>query len=217
MAKKRVPSNAKAKDFAEGIGNDLREDIEGQLSVFINSVARDLASKEVSPVLTGFFASSWQVSKTSMPQSNQVKINPWLGNRDYIAPRFKVPTKYKFNQPIYIGNRAEYTGSALDTTITYSVKTEGSYNVAAGKQIEVTTTYSDIKVPIEFIKSEQDEGRELREAKLYVTPDLIGDHQPTFRDEVTLSYAGSTHVAQILEIDTKRGGQVYLFTLLVRF
>jgi len=108
-------------------------------------------------------------------------------------------------------------GSALDTTITYAVKTEGSYNVAAGKQIEVTTTYSDIKVPIEFIKSEQDEERELRQAKLYVTPDLIGDHQPTFRDEVTLSYAGSTHVAQILEIDTKRGGQVYLFTLLVRF
>ena len=26
-------------------------------------------------------------------------------------------------------------GSALDTTITYSVKTEGSYNVAAGKQL----------------------------------------------------------------------------------
>ena len=108
-------------------------------------------------------------------------------------------------------------GSALDTTITYAVKTEGSYNVAAGKQLEVTTTYSDIKVPIEFIKSEQDEERELRQAKLYVTPDLIGDHQPTFRDEVTLSYSGSTHVAQIVDIDTKRGGQVYLYTLLVRF
>ena len=108
-------------------------------------------------------------------------------------------------------------GSALDTTITYAVKTEGSYNVAAGKQIEVTTTYSDIKVPIEFIKSEQDEERELRQAKLYVTPDLIGDHQPTFRDEVTLSYAGSTHVGQIVDIDTKRGGQVYLHTILVRF
>ena len=108
-------------------------------------------------------------------------------------------------------------GSALDTTITYAVKTEGSYNVAAGKQIEVTTTYSDIKVPIEFIKSEQDEERELRQAKLYVTPDLIGDHQPTFRDEVTLSYAGSSCVAQIFDIDTKRGGQVYLHTLLVKF
>ena len=108
-------------------------------------------------------------------------------------------------------------GSALDTTITYAVKTEGSYNVAAGKQLEVTTTYSDIKAPIEFIKSEQDEERELRQAKLYVTPDLIGDHQPTFRDEVTLSYAGSTHVAQIVDVDTKRGGQVYLHTILVKF
>tara|TARA_R100001443_G_scaffold37983_1_gene51533 strand:- start:4608 stop:5081 length:474 start_codon:yes stop_codon:yes gene_type:complete len=113
MARKRIPSNAKAKDFAEGIGNDLREDIEGQLSVFINSVARDLASKEVSPVKTGFFASSWQVSKTSMPENNQAKINPWIGNRDYIAPRFKVPTKYKLNKPIYIGNRAKYTEKAL--------------------------------------------------------------------------------------------------------
>ena len=108
-------------------------------------------------------------------------------------------------------------GSALDTTITYAVKTAGSYNVGAGKQLEVTTTYADIKVPIEFIKSEQDEERELRQAKLYVTPDLIGDHQPTFRDEVTLSYAGSTHVAQIVDVDTKRGGQVYLHTILVKF
>ena len=108
-------------------------------------------------------------------------------------------------------------GSALDTTISYSVKTEGSYNVATGKQLEATTTYSDIKVPIEFIKSVEDEGRELRQAKLYITPDLIGDHQPTFRDEVTLSYAGSTHVAQIVDVDTKRGGQVYLHTISVRF
>ena len=113
MAKKRIPSNAKAKDFAEGIGNDLREDIEGQLSVFINSVARDLASKDVSPVKTGFFASSWQVSKTRMPPNNQEKIKPWIGNRDYISPRFKVPTKYKFNQSIFIGNRAKYTEKAL--------------------------------------------------------------------------------------------------------
>tara|TARA_Y100001973_G_scaffold61321_1_gene90168 strand:- start:582 stop:1049 length:468 start_codon:yes stop_codon:yes gene_type:complete len=111
MAKKKIPP--KAKDFAQGIGDDLREDIEGQLSVFINSVASDLASKEVSPVKTGFFASSWQVSKTRMPPNNQEKIKPWIGNRDYISPRFKVPTKYKLNQPIYIGNRAVYTEKAL--------------------------------------------------------------------------------------------------------
>jgi hypothetical protein len=108
-------------------------------------------------------------------------------------------------------------GTALDTTITYSVKAKGSYNVAKGKQLLTTTSYSDIKVPVEFIKAEEDEGRELRRAKLYITPDLIGDHQPTFEDEITLSYAGSTHVSQIIDIDTKRGGQVYLHTILVRF
>ena len=38
-----------------------------------------------------------------------------------------------------------------------------------------------------------------------------------FDDEITLTYAGSTRVAQITDIDTKQGGQTYLFTLLVRF
>ena len=70
---------------------------------------------------------------------------------------------------------------------------------------------------IEFIKSREDEGREMRQAKLYVTPDLIGGNQPTFQDEVTLTYAGASQTAQIVEIDTKKGGQAYLFTLLVNF
>ena len=46
---------------------------------------------------------------------------------------------------------------------------------------------------------------------------LIGDSQPDFQDEVTLTYAGSTRVGQIVNIDTRQGGQTYLFTLLVRF
>ena len=108
-------------------------------------------------------------------------------------------------------------GAALDTTITYSVNAKGSYNVAAGKQLTTTTSYSDIKVPIEFIATEQVDSRELRSAKLYITPDLIGDHQPTFEDEITLSYGGGNKVAQIIDIDTKRGGQVYLHTIQVRF
>ena len=57
----------------------------------------------------------------------------------------------------------------------------------------------------------------MRQAKLYVTPDLIGGNQPTFQDEVTLTYAGASQTAQIVEIDTKKGGQAYLFTLLVNF
>ena len=108
-------------------------------------------------------------------------------------------------------------GTALDTTITYSVNAKGSYNIAAGKQLISTTSYADIKDPIEFIQAEEDEGREIRRAKLYITPDLIGDNQPTFEDEITLSYAGGNKVAQIIDIDTKRGGQVYLHTIQVRF
>jgi len=108
-------------------------------------------------------------------------------------------------------------GTSLDTTITYNRKVKSSYRVETGEQHVSTTSYSDIKVPIEFIKSEEDTGREMRQAKLYITPDLIGDNQPTFEDEVVLSYAGSTQTAQIVDIDTRRGGQVYLYTLLVRF
>ncbi len=108
-------------------------------------------------------------------------------------------------------------GSALDTTITYTRKASPSYNTSTGALTTTDTSYSSIKVPIEFIKSEEDDGRELRQAKLYITPDLIGGNQPTFEDEVILSYAGGTHTAQIVDIDTRRGGQAYLFTLLVRF
>ena len=108
-------------------------------------------------------------------------------------------------------------GDSLDTTITYVKKGVSSYNVETGEQVTVDTTYSDIKVPIEFIKSEDDEGREIRQAKLYITPDLIGDNQVDFDDEIQLTYAGETRTAQIYDIDTRRGGQVYLFTILVRF
>ena len=108
-------------------------------------------------------------------------------------------------------------GDSLDTTITYTKKGVSSYNVETGENITVDTTYSDLKAPVEFIQSAEDNGRERREAKIYITPDLIGSNQPTFDDEVTLNYAGSAKVAQIMNIDTKQGGQTYLFILLVRF
>jgi len=108
-------------------------------------------------------------------------------------------------------------GSSFDSTITYTRKASGSYNTSTGAYTTSDTTFADIKVPIEFIVSEEDDAREIRRAKIYITPDLIGDNQPTFEDEITLTYAGSTRVAQITDIDTKQGGQTYLFTLQVRF
>ena len=107
-------------------------------------------------------------------------------------------------------------GDSLDTTIVYTRKASGSYNTATGAYTTSDTTYS-IKAPVEFVQSAEDTGRERREAKVYITPDLIGDNQPDFQDEVTLTYAGSTRVGQIVNIDTRQGGQTYLFTLLVRF
>ena len=108
-------------------------------------------------------------------------------------------------------------GSSLDSTITYVKKGISSYNIDTGEEVTIDTTYSDIKAPVEFIESTENNGRERREAKIYITPDLIGDNQPDFQDEVTLTYAGSTRVGQIVNIDTRQGGQTYLFTLLVRF
>ena len=108
-------------------------------------------------------------------------------------------------------------GASLDSTITYVKKGVSSYNIDTGEEVSIDTTYSDLKAPVEFVQSTEDDGRERREAKIYITPDLIGNNQPSFEDEVTLTYAGSTRTGQIVNIDTRQGGQTYLFTLLVRF
>ena len=108
-------------------------------------------------------------------------------------------------------------GTSFDSTISYIRKGTSSYNVETGEQITVDTTYSDLKVPVEYVRSEEDLSVEIRQAKVYITPDLIGDNQPDMEDEIVLTYAGSTRTAQIMSIDTKQGGQTYLFTLLVRF
>ena len=108
-------------------------------------------------------------------------------------------------------------GTSFDTTVSYIKKGVSSYNVETGEQISIDTSYSDLKVPIEFINSIEDGSVEIRQAKLYITPDLIGDNQPTLEDEISFSYAGKTVTGVITNIDTKRGGQTYLFILLVRF
>ena len=108
-------------------------------------------------------------------------------------------------------------GDSLDTTITFVKKGAQKYDIDKGKLVSVDTSYSDIKVPVEFIQSEEEEGQEIRRAKLYITPNLIGDNQITFQDKVKLTYDGQLRTAQIYDIDTKKGGQVYLYTILVRF
>ena len=108
-------------------------------------------------------------------------------------------------------------GDSLDHTITYTKKGVSSYNVETGEDITVDTTYSDIKVPISFIRSEEEGAQEMREAKLYITPDLIGNNQATFQDKIKLTYDGQLRTAQIYDINTKKGNQVYLYIVMVRF
>ena len=108
-------------------------------------------------------------------------------------------------------------GNAFNSSITFTKKTSGLYNTATGNYFTTDTTFSNIKVPIEFIRAEEDEGKEMREVKLYITPDLIGNNQIDLDDEITLTYAGSTVVAKIYNVKTNQGESVYLYTVLARF
>ena len=108
-------------------------------------------------------------------------------------------------------------GSALDTTVTYVRKTAPAYNTSTGALTTTDTTYSNISVPVEFIRaSEQDENEE-RQAKIYISPDLIGSNQPTIQDEVTLKYAGANQTGRVIDVITYRGGQEYLYIVVVKF
>ena len=108
-------------------------------------------------------------------------------------------------------------GDSFNHTITFIKKGVQEYDVDNGELVSINTTYSDIKVPLEFIQSEEEEGQEIRRAKVYITPDLIGDNQVTFQDKIKLTYNGQLRTAQIYDINTKKGNQVYLYTILVRF
>ena len=51
-------------------------------------------------------------------------------------------------------------GSSLDSTISYVKKGVSSYNIDTGEEVSVDTTYSDLKTPVEFVQSTEDDGRE---------------------------------------------------------
>ena len=107
-------------------------------------------------------------------------------------------------------------GNSLDSSIIYTRKGISSYNNQTGEFITIDTTYT-IKVPIEFVQSTEESGFQENVARLYITPDLIGDNQPLLQDEITLTFSGSTRGAKITEIRTLKGGQEYLFRIDVIF
>lgn len=107
-------------------------------------------------------------------------------------------------------------GKSLDTTIVYTRKGSASYNVATGAVTTTDVSYS-FDAPVEFVFSDEEGGYQENTARVYITPDLIGDSQANLQDEITLTFDGSTRVAKIQDIRTFRGGQEYLYMIRVVF
>ena len=138
MAKSITEKNAKK--FAAIILEDLEDEITAQLNGFVGSVVNDLsnmgessrtisatggglAQKGVSPVLTGFFASSWkagtsQISRVDNRKDAWAKIkykgNKLLpGYKPLIKRRDALPKNLKLTDTVYIGNTTKYANAAI--------------------------------------------------------------------------------------------------------
>ena len=107
-------------------------------------------------------------------------------------------------------------GTSLDTSITYTRKVSATYNVATGAVTSTDTSYS-FTAPVEFIVSDEEGGYQENTARLYITPDQIGDNQANLQDEISVMFDGATRATKIQDIRTFRGGQEYLYMIRVVF
>jgi hypothetical protein len=101
------------------ITTDLERQINADFNALIKRVVEGLSSG-VSPVDTGFFASSWKASTQRVyPEDAREDFAPWSGYRKRsqvgdIRPRFDIPNfNYKKNPTVHVGNTAIYAVSAL--------------------------------------------------------------------------------------------------------
>ena len=115
----------------ENASSDLNSNLERDFNNFIRGVLFDLSREEdpISPIDTGFFASSWTAS-TQRPRPDQAREDnpPWSeiepsyrrmpSPNALVEPRFVDKIKYNFKlfSKVYIGNRSEYAASALGST-----------------------------------------------------------------------------------------------------
>ena len=121
---------AKGKNI-ENAPSDLNNNLERDFNNFIRGVLLDLSREEdpISPIDTGFFASSWTAS-TQRPRPDQAREDnpPWSeiepsyqrrpAPASFVEPRFANKIKYNFKlfSKVYIGNRSQYAASALGST-----------------------------------------------------------------------------------------------------
>ena len=122
-----------AKGFMRDMEKDLLTSIDVKLNQFVKEVVNDLTfgnkGQQVSPVLTGFFASSWKASTETIVQKDRREDFPawakikttFAGGKTVLAPgysprikkRHYIPKKFRIGEEINIGNTAEYTELAL--------------------------------------------------------------------------------------------------------
>ena len=107
-------------------------------------------------------------------------------------------------------------GKSLDTTVVYTRKASATYNIATGSVTSTDTSYT-FKAPVEFIVSDEENGYQENNARLYVTPDQIGGNQANLQDEIALTFDGASRATKIQDIRTFRGGQEYLYMIRVVF
>ena len=121
---------AKAGDIRNA-SSDLTNNLQREFNLFIQAALLDLSSEEnpISPIDTGFFASSWTAS-TQRPRPDQAREDnpPWSeiepsfrrrpADNALVEPRFinKIKFNFKVFSKVYIGNRSEYAASALGST-----------------------------------------------------------------------------------------------------
>ena len=107
------------------VGPDLEAYMQESFNRLILTIMRRLATKKRSPVYTGFFASSWKVSKSRPRPTHKVEdYEPWAtikkekrrrfpGFTPRIEPRFDIPS-FTSDDTIFIGNTTKYARYALE-------------------------------------------------------------------------------------------------------
>ena len=173
----------KAKAFSKMIEDDLIDEIEVQLNSFVRSVISDLTSdgekRGASPVLTGFFASSWKAGLTRPSHDEPIqgkwaklkKIRVRRGNvvttelapgvKPIIEQRHSVPRDFKIDKSVFIGNTAQYAPKAVlspkSQLYSYILGGSGTFKEGLTQKIDriFTDKRADIRIGADIDKAKR--------------------------------------------------------------
>ncbi len=184
--RRKIGTVQKAKDFTKMIKNDFEDEITAQLNGFIRAVVSDLTSDGekggVSPVLTGFFASSWRAGLTRANRKDERKnFTPWSkiktttinvggkkkivlapGQKPYIKQRHPVPTDLTIGKSVFIGNTAKYAPEAImrsPKSQVFSYLAGGSASFKEGLDQKIDRFFTDKRPDIRVGGDIDDAGR----------------------------------------------------------